>query len=95
LEEANAIEVEAMLRCRDRLIQEGIDLSAYNSAASAADVNDLRIALGYDQVNLYGVSYGSRLALTVMRDYPGILRSVILDSTYPPEAISILVASEC
>jgi pimeloyl-ACP methyl ester carboxylesterase len=45
----------------------------------------LRLALGYDQWNLYGISYGTRLALTAMRDYPAGIRSVILDSVYPPE----------
>lgn len=73
----------AFLACRQRLVGEGIDLSVYNSAASAADVNDLRQVLGYEQVNLLGVSYGSRLALTVMRDFPEALRSVILDSPLP------------
>jgi pimeloyl-ACP methyl ester carboxylesterase len=84
-EEAQALEIDAYTRCRDRLIGQGINLAAYNSAASAADVNDLRIALGYEQINLYGVSYGTRLALTVMRDYPTAIRSVILDSPYPPQ----------
>lgn len=71
--------------CRNTLA--GIaDLSAYNSAASAADVNDLRLALGYEQVNLWGASYGSRLALEMMRRYPAGLRSVVLDSVYPPDA---------
>jgi len=65
------------------LIAEGIDLSSYNSAASAADINDLRVALGYPKLNLYAISYGTRLALTVMRDDPGAVRSVVLDSTYP------------
>jgi pimeloyl-ACP methyl ester carboxylesterase len=41
--------------------------------------------LGFDQWNLYGISYGTRLALTAMRDYPKGIRSVILDSTYPPQ----------
>jgi pimeloyl-ACP methyl ester carboxylesterase len=77
--------VDAFHRCRDRLAAQGIDLSAYNSAASAADVNDLRLALGYQQLNLYGDSYGTRLALTVMRDYPEAVRSAVLDSTYPLE----------
>lgn len=79
-------QVEATLACRDRLVSAGIDLGAYHSAAMAADVNDLIIALGYDQVNLFGVSYGTRTALTVMRDYPHILRSVVLDSPVPVEA---------
>lgn len=72
--------------CRDRLIAEGISLGAYNSAASAADLADLRTALGYSRWNLYGVSYGARLALTVMRDRPDGLESVILDGAYPPQA---------
>jgi len=71
--------------CRDRLARQGIDLAAYNSAENAADVEDLRRALGYEQVNLYGISYGTRLALTVLREYPDSVRSVILDSVYPPQ----------
>jgi pimeloyl-ACP methyl ester carboxylesterase len=62
---------------------EGIDLSAYNSAASASDLNDLRLSLGYEKLNLYAVSYGTRLALTLMRDYPDSVRSAVLDSAYP------------
>jgi pimeloyl-ACP methyl ester carboxylesterase len=71
--------------CYERLAATGIDFASYHSAASAADINDLRLALGYDRVNLFGVSYGSRLALTVMRDYPHIVRSAVLDSTVPLE----------
>lgn len=71
--------------CRSRWVDDGVDLSSYNSAESAADVADLRVSLGYDEWDLYGVSYGTRLALTVMRDHPEGVRSVILDSTYPPE----------
>lgn len=74
--------------CRDRLIADGVNLQAYNSAENAADVADLRIALGYDEWNLYGISYGTRLALTVMRDHPEGIRSVIIDSVYPPEVNS-------
>jgi pimeloyl-ACP methyl ester carboxylesterase len=77
--------VRAFQECRERLVAEGIDLSAYNSAASAADLNDLRLALGYEQLNLYAVSYGTRLALTLLRDNPRIVRSALLDSAYPLE----------
>jgi pimeloyl-ACP methyl ester carboxylesterase len=66
-------------------VSEGVDLSAYTSAASAADVHDLIQTMGYDEVNLLGISYGTRLALTVMRDVPQHIRSVVLDSTYPPD----------
>ena len=71
--------------CRNRLLREGHDLRAFNSAEDAADVADLRAALEVEGFNLYGVSYGTRLALTVMRDYPEVIRSVVLDSTYPPQ----------
>jgi pimeloyl-ACP methyl ester carboxylesterase len=68
------------------LEQEGINLSAYTNAANAADINDLRVALGYKEWNIYGDTYGARLALRIMRDFPEGVRSVILDSAYPPQA---------
>ena len=82
-EGSEQIIIDAFHRCRERLTAQGIDLSAYNSAASAADLNDLRMALGYDKLNLFAVSYGTRLALTLMRDYPNAVRSAVLDSAYP------------
>jgi pimeloyl-ACP methyl ester carboxylesterase len=75
--------LDAFRLCRDRLVGQGIDLSAYHSTASAADLNDLRLALGYDKFNLYAVSYGTRLALTLMRDHPEAVRSAVVDSVYP------------
>jgi pimeloyl-ACP methyl ester carboxylesterase len=72
--------------CHDRLVKSGINLNAFTTLEDAADVHDLVRALGYQQVNLEGVSYGTRLALTVMRLFPADLRSVILDSTLPPQA---------
>jgi pimeloyl-ACP methyl ester carboxylesterase len=78
-------EAEALARCGERLQAEGVTLAAYNSAASAADMHDLLVALGYEQWNIFGISYGTRLALTAMRDYPADIRSVVLDSVYPPQ----------
>lgn len=93
----NCIEIEeyegddpmlAEQACFDRFIEEGINLNAYNSAQSAADIDDLMLLLqeelDYSSFNLLGISYGTRLALTLMRDYPENIRSVILDSVYPP-----------
>jgi pimeloyl-ACP methyl ester carboxylesterase/dipeptidyl aminopeptidase/acylaminoacyl peptidase len=77
---------EAFLRdCRDTLLNQGVDLAMYNSVTNAADANDLRIALGYEQVNYYGTSYGTRLGLTLLRYHPEGIRSVILDSVFPPQ----------
>lgn len=84
---------EALLACRDRLQAQNISLSAYSSRENAADVVDMARVLGYTEFNLMGGSYGTRLALTVMRDYPDQVRSAILDSTYPPQVDSFLFAS--
>ncbi len=86
--ESEQNEDNATQTCHDRLVSEGVNLQAYNSAENAADVADLRVALGYDEWNLFGISYGTRLALTVMRDHPEGVRSVIIDSVYPPEISS-------
>ena len=83
----NSLEGPALAaqNCHDRLVKSGINLQAYTTLSDAADVHDLIHALGYKQVNLYGVSYGTRLALTVMRLFPADIRSVILDSTLPTQ----------
>ena len=71
--------------CRDKYLDEGIDLNLYNTAVNAEDLNDLRIALGYEEINIYGTSYGSGLALAVLRDFSDHIRSAIIDSVYPPQ----------
>ncbi|MBO9322039.1 MAG: alpha/beta fold hydrolase, partial [Roseiflexus sp.] len=81
--ESSRLWKEAALKCHARLVAEGIDLKQYNTLTNAADLEDLRLALGYEQWNLLGSSYGTRLALTAMREYPQGIRSVVLDSTRP------------
>ncbi|MGE3289406.1 MAG: alpha/beta fold hydrolase, partial [Pseudonocardia sp.] len=83
-ESTTVAETAVIKACRDRLAAAGNDLAAYNSAENAADIADLRVALGIDEWNVYGVSYGSKLALTVLRDHPEGIRSVVLDSVSPP-----------
>ena len=79
--------------CHDRLVSEGHNLSAYNTVQNAADVDAIRRVLGYDQVNLYGGSYGSLLAQATMRDFPNGIRSVIIDSVLPLEKSLFVDAS--
>mgnify|MGYP001826508901 CR=1 FL=1 len=78
-------QIERQFECYDDLLAEGADLSGYNTVETAGDVNDLRIALGYDQVNLYGTSSGTRTILAILRLYPEGVRSAILDSVDPPQ----------
>ena len=65
--------------CIDEYAAQGIDLDAYNSFANADDVNLVRQALGYDQIIVYGTSYGAQLAQFVMQRHPEILKAAILD----------------
>ena len=67
-------------QCRDRLRTDGVDLDAYNSAENAEDLDELRIALGYNQWNVLGLSNGGLATLTLMRLHPEGIRSVVLDS---------------
>ena len=76
----------ALLSCNGLLQANGIDLSAYSTVESAADLRDIVKLLGYEKVNLYGASYGTRLGLVTMRNHPEIVRSVILDSVVPVES---------
>ena len=63
-----------------------MNFATFHSENIARDVVNVLLTLGYEEWNLVGVSYGSRLALSMMRDYPQYLRSVILDSVYPMQA---------
>lgn len=75
--------------CWDQFAEQGLDLNQFTTEASARDVVELLKALNYDSFNLHGVSYGTRLAMAIMAKLPGyddapVLRSVVLDSTFPP-----------
>jgi pimeloyl-ACP methyl ester carboxylesterase len=78
-------DLDAVRACRTRLASAGYDLSAYNTTENAADIADLRTALKIDNWHVYGVSYGSDLALQLLRDHPDGIRSVVLDSLFPPQ----------
>jgi pimeloyl-ACP methyl ester carboxylesterase len=77
--------LDAVRACHDRLASKGYDLGAYNTVENAADMADLRIAMAIDSWHVYGVSYGTDLALQLMRDHPEGISSVVLDSVVPPQ----------
>jgi pimeloyl-ACP methyl ester carboxylesterase len=76
----------AIKDCRKRFVSQGIDLSAYNTMESAEDINDLRLALDLDSLNLAGVSYSGGLMLNVLRKHPEAVRTVMLNSPLPSYA---------
>ncbi len=80
------LQMKAVADCGRRLLAEGFNPGAYTSRDGAADVHDLFAVLGIPTWNVYGLSYGTRLALEYMRQYPADIRAVMLDSVLPPEA---------
>lgn len=76
---------EAAQKCRDKLIREDIDLNQYRTSASAADIADLRKALKIKEYNLLTISYSTKIAQVLLRDYPEGIRSVVMDSALPLE----------
>lgn len=76
----------AAKKCRKRLKKKGIDLNGYNTNEIAADINDLINVLDIEQYNLLTISYSTKIAQVLLRDYPERIRSVVMDSPLPLEA---------
>jgi pimeloyl-ACP methyl ester carboxylesterase len=62
-----------------------VDLNAYNTNESADDLEDLRKALGVDQISLWSISYGTHLAFAAMRRHPKSINRAILAGTEGPD----------
>lgn len=71
--------------CADHWRAEGVDLASYNSNASADDLEDLRRALGAERLSLLAWSYGTELALAMVRRHDERLNRVVLASTRGPD----------
>ena len=71
------------LSCKRRLEKQGVDLGQYHVVNAANDLEQLRIALGIEKLNIYGSSYSSRVALVYERLYPETTRTLILDGIFP------------
>lgn len=81
-EEAAAAAREFTRRCRDTL-EEVADLRFYTTADHVRDLEAVRRALGAPQVNLVGVSYGTRVAQQYAASHPQHARALVLDSVVP------------
>lgn len=69
--------------CVEEILATDVDFPAYNTENNARDVRALMSALGYPTYNIYGISYGTRLALEVLRTAPEGVRSVVIDGVAP------------
>jgi pimeloyl-ACP methyl ester carboxylesterase len=63
------------------------DLADFNTGSNADDVDDLRAGLGYAKLNLYGISYGSRLTLEVLRRHGDNVRAAVAGGTVPAHVV--------
>ncbi|MGH8222423.1 MAG: alpha/beta hydrolase, partial [Woeseiaceae bacterium] len=74
--------LEETVNCLGRLEH---DPRLFSTSVAVQDLEALRIVLGAPQLNLYGVSYGTRVAQHYLRRFPDTTRSVILDGVVPPQ----------
>jgi pimeloyl-ACP methyl ester carboxylesterase len=76
------VAVAWMNDCKTRLPG---DVRFYTTSVAIDDLDAVRVALGLKQINLYGGSYGTRVALAYLRKYPDAVRSVIIDGVVPQD----------
>ncbi len=69
--------------CATNAAAAGVDLSAYNTIENARDVKALRRALGFEDWNVWGISYGSILAQAYIKEDPEGIRAVAIDAIVP------------
>jgi pimeloyl-ACP methyl ester carboxylesterase len=71
--------------CRREALSRGIDLSNFGTRVTADGFESVRRALNIVRWNLYGESYGTDVAMTLAALHPATVRSMVLDSMYPPD----------
>lgn len=81
--ESEGTMLEQLAACREGLAADGVEFDAYTTPENADDIEDLRRELGYEEWNLLGVSYGTRLALEVIRRHPDSVRAAAIDGVVP------------
>lgn len=81
---ANADPAPYLKECLQKL---DANPALYTTSIAMGDLDRVRAGLGYDRMNLYGVSYGTRAALTYMKQFPEHVRAVILDGVVPQDEI--------
>jgi pimeloyl-ACP methyl ester carboxylesterase len=74
------------IKCRDELSKDS-DLRQYTTSVAVQDLDAVRVALGYERINLYGGSYGTRVAQHYARRFPNSTRTLILDGVVNPEQV--------
>jgi pimeloyl-ACP methyl ester carboxylesterase len=82
LDESDEAALERLRNCLEGL---NADPRLYTTSIAMDDLDDVRRHLGYDRINLYGGSYGTRAALVYLQQHGEHVRSVVLDGVAPPD----------
>ena len=90
--EGRALVRTAVTQCHDRLVAAGVDLAAFNTDESAADLDGLRQALGFKSWDIIAGQYGVRVALKEMQEYPATVRAAVLVGAVAPDGDRYLAA---
>ena len=69
--------------CMRNAISAGVDISGYNTIENARDVKALRTALGFENWNVWGISYGSVLGQAYLKEDPDGIRAIVIDAIVP------------
>jgi pimeloyl-ACP methyl ester carboxylesterase len=87
---SDAQAIERLQTCPARL---DADPRFYTTEIAMQDLDEVRAALGYESINLYGASYGTRAALTYLRMFPTRVRSLTLDAVVDPSFVMFMDAA--
>ncbi|WBQ13608.1 alpha/beta hydrolase [Hyphomonadaceae bacterium BL14] len=89
LDEMMIATAERNALCFREAAEQGIDLTGYNTVENARDVRALREALGYEDWNVWGISYGSHLGQMLLRQDPEGVRALVLDAIVPNDLFDL------
>src|SRR5262245_18853840 len=86
---AIASSIDSARAAARRLRDQGVDLKNFGTPEAIEDIRDVSVALGFDKLVLFGVSYGTRDALQFMRRHPSMVERAILDGVAPPQTTAL------
>lgn len=85
LKDVNETELTSLDRLKKCIQGYDADLRLYTTPIAMDDLDDVRAYLGYDTINIYGGSYGTRAALVYLRQHEARVRAMIIDGVAPPD----------
>jgi len=88
--DASRVMAEQATACFEKARARGVDLQAYNTIENARDVRALRMALGYEDWNVWGISYGSMMGQALLEQDPDGIRAMVLDAIVPLDLTDLM-----